>query len=194
MRSDHLMLWMSSVKPVTAIAIAQMWERGLLSIDDPVARHIPEFAVNGKAAITIRHVLTHTGGFPKAALQWSDAPWDNVVAEICAGPIEAGWIPGQTAGYHVACGWYILGELVRRLDGRPYSRYVRESIFEPLGMIDSLARNARRAAPQIRRSHRRDAFLRLDERMSAAIQADVESALSILVGLTGSVRDLSPGR
>jgi len=67
MRPDQLMLWMSSVKPVTAIAVAQMWERGLLAFDDPVAQHIPEFATSGKFAITIRHVLTHTGGFPKAA-------------------------------------------------------------------------------------------------------------------------------
>ena len=127
------MLWMSSVKPVTVIAIAQMWERGLLALDDPVSRHIPEFAANGKSSITIRHVLTHTGRFPKAALQWSSKSWEQIVAEICAAPLEAGWVPGQTAGYHVASGWYILGDVVRRLDGRPYYRYMRESIFELLG-------------------------------------------------------------
>lgn len=137
MRPDHLTLWMSSVKPVTAVAIAQMWERGLLTLDDPVSLHIPEFAANGKSAITIRHVLTHTGGFPKAAYSWSSVPWEHTIDEICDAPLEAGWIPGQTAGYHVASGWYILGEIVHRLDGRPYSRYVRESIFEPLGMNDS---------------------------------------------------------
>jgi CubicO group peptidase (beta-lactamase class C family) len=137
MRPDHLMLWMSSVKPVTAVAIAQLGERGLLALDDPVSAHIPEFATNGKAAITIRHVLTHTGGFPKAALQWAATPWEQIIEEICKASLEAGWIPGQTAGYHVASGWYVLGEIVRRLDGRSYSHYVRESIFEPLGMNDS---------------------------------------------------------
>ncbi len=140
MRPDHLMLWMSSVKPVTAIAIAQMWERGLLELDDRVAQYIPEFAANGKSGITIRHVLTHTGGFPKAAAQWASSTassWEQIIGKISAAPLEAGWVPGQTSGYHVASGWYILGEIVRRLDGRPYSRYVRESIFEPLGMGDS---------------------------------------------------------
>lgn len=63
MRPDTLMLWMSSVKPITAVAIAQMWERGKLDLDDPVARHIPEFCAKGKERVTIRHVLTHTGGF-----------------------------------------------------------------------------------------------------------------------------------
>ncbi|HEY6300180.1 MAG TPA: serine hydrolase domain-containing protein [Candidatus Binatus sp.] len=66
MRPDTLMLWMSSIKPITAVAIAQMWERGKLELDDPVARHIPEFGAKGKERVTIRHVLTHTGGFPFA--------------------------------------------------------------------------------------------------------------------------------
>src|SRR5207302_7018884 len=68
MSPDTLMLWMSSVKPVTAVAIAQMWERGKLELDDPVARHIPEFGARDKDRVTIRHVLTHTGGFPAAVL------------------------------------------------------------------------------------------------------------------------------
>ncbi|HEY6420356.1 MAG TPA: serine hydrolase domain-containing protein [Candidatus Binataceae bacterium] len=91
----------------------------------------------GKAPITIRHVLTHTGGFPNAVRPWSTEPWEKIIAELCEAELEPGWIPGRTAGYHVASGWYILGEIVRRLDGRPYSRYVREEIFEPLGMRDT---------------------------------------------------------
>ncbi|MGH7779811.1 MAG: serine hydrolase domain-containing protein [Candidatus Binataceae bacterium] len=137
MQPDTLMLWMSSVKPVTAVAIAQQWERGKLDLDDPVARHIPEFASNGKDAVTIRHVLTHTGGFPGAVLPWSSGPWDSIIAELCAAPLARGWTPGERMGYHVASGWYALAEIVRRTDGREYSRYVREEIFEPLGMRDT---------------------------------------------------------
>src|SRR5262245_49507548 len=55
--------WMSSGKPVTALAIVQLWERGKLDLDDRVSRFIPEFGVKGKEPITIRHLLTHTGGF-----------------------------------------------------------------------------------------------------------------------------------
>jgi len=137
MRPDHLMLWMSSTKPITAIAIGQMRERGKLDFDDRVAQHIPEFGVKGKEPITIRHVLTHTGGFPRAVGPWTYDPWENIIAQICGSPLEPGWIVGQTSAYHVASGWYVLGEIVRRLDGRPYHRYVREAIFEPLGMTDS---------------------------------------------------------
>ena len=137
MRPDTLMLWMSSIKPITAVAIAQMWERGKLELDDAVARHIPEFGANGKERVTIRHVLTHTGGFPRAVVPWSADQWEKIVAELCAAPLEPGWIPGERMGYHVASGWYALAEIVRRIDGRPYSRYAREEIFEPLGMRDT---------------------------------------------------------
>jgi CubicO group peptidase (beta-lactamase class C family) len=67
LRPDSLTLWMSSVKPVMGVAIAQLWERGLLALDDPVCKHVPEFGTKGKEAITLRHVLTHTGGFRSRA-------------------------------------------------------------------------------------------------------------------------------
>src|SRR5262245_40672488 len=63
MTIDSLPLWFSSCKPIGAAAIIQLRERGKLSLDDSVALHIPEFGQNGKQAITIRHLLTHTGGF-----------------------------------------------------------------------------------------------------------------------------------
>ena len=137
LRTDHLMLWMSSCKPITAIAIAKLWEKGKLGLDDRIAEHIPEFAAGGKERISIRHVLTHTGGFPAAALSWTADPWDAIIAQTCASPLESGWTPGVDSGYHVASGWYVLGEIVRRLDGRDYPQYVREEILEPLGMKDS---------------------------------------------------------
>jgi CubicO group peptidase (beta-lactamase class C family) len=137
MRPDTLMLWMSSIKPITAVAIAQMWERGKLELDDPVAAHIPEFGSKGKEHVSIRHVLTHTGGFPGAVVAWSAEPWEKIIAELCDAPLAPGWVPGERMGYHVASGWYALAEVVRRLDGRPYSQYVREEIFEPLDMRDT---------------------------------------------------------
>jgi CubicO group peptidase (beta-lactamase class C family) len=134
---DHLMLWLSSTKPVAAVALAQLWERGLLEIDDPVARHIPEFAVHGKEGITLRHLLTHTGGIRMLDTGWPRLSWEEVVARICAMKPEPRWVPGQKAGYHQASSWFILGEVIQRLDGRPFPVYVREEIFEPLEMTDS---------------------------------------------------------
>lgn len=136
MRRDHLMLWMSSSKPVAAVAICQLWERGRLELDDPVARHIPEFAQGGKERVTVRHLLTHTGGIRMLDTGWPEAGWEGVVTRVCAQRLEPRWEPGRKAGYHLASSWFILGELVRRLDGRRFEHYVREEIFEPLGALD----------------------------------------------------------
>jgi len=133
----HLMLWLSSTKPVPAVAIAQLWERGRLELDDPVARHIPEFAANGKEGITLRHLLTHTGGIRLLDTGWPQASWEEIVAKICAMKPEPRWLPGQKAGYHQASSWFILGEVIQRAGGRPFSTYIREEIFQPLGMADS---------------------------------------------------------
>ncbi|MBW3622232.1 MAG: beta-lactamase family protein [Armatimonadetes bacterium] len=137
MTTDTLMIWMSSTKPVAAVAIAQLWERRKLELDDRVSRFVPEFGQKGKEPITLRHLLTHTGGFRAPEATWRIAPWDEIIQAISEAPLEPNWIPGRDAGYHVASSWYLLGEIVRRLDGRSFESYVREEIFLPLGMWDS---------------------------------------------------------
>lgn len=136
MRTDMLLPWRSSTKPLAAVAIAQLWERGELVLDDPVARHIPEFAQHNKDRVTIRHLLTHTGGFRAVPGMSSELPWDQLIAIICAARLEPGWTPGQKAGYHPMTSWYILGEIIHRTDGRPLDRYARDEIFLPCQMSD----------------------------------------------------------
>jgi CubicO group peptidase (beta-lactamase class C family) len=139
MTPETIMLWMSATKPITVVALAQVWERDKIALDDPVAKYIPAFGAKGKDRITIRHVLTHTGGFRAAVGPWTADPWDSIIAQICDVEIEPGWIVGQTSGYHIAPAWYLLAEIVRRVsaDGRPYSQYVREEVLEPLKMRDT---------------------------------------------------------
>jgi CubicO group peptidase (beta-lactamase class C family) len=134
MEPSTLTMWFSSGKVVTAIAIAQLWEQGRLALDDRVARYLPAFG-NGKEAATIRHLLTHTAGFPFADDSLHPPPWDELVALICAAP--AMWEPGTAAGYHGTSAHVILGELVRVIDGRPIAQYVAEEVFAPLGITDS---------------------------------------------------------
>ena len=138
MDADSMMLWWSSTKPVTAVAIGRLWEQGKLDIEERVCTYIPEFGAKGKEAVTLRHVLTHTGGFRFAGGRDAfSKSWDEIIAHICDAELEDGWAPGEKAGYHPSSGWFVLGEIVRRVDGRPLERYVREEIFEPLGMRDS---------------------------------------------------------
>jgi CubicO group peptidase (beta-lactamase class C family) len=136
MRTDHLPLWLSMTKPVAAVAVAQLWEAGQLALDDTVARHLPEFAVRGKERITLRHLLTHTAGLRLLDSGWPKLGWDEIVARVCAMRPEPRWEPGKKAGYHRSSTWFLLGELVRRLSGLSFERYVRLRIFEPLGMDD----------------------------------------------------------
>jgi CubicO group peptidase (beta-lactamase class C family) len=137
MTPETLVLWLSSGKPLTAVAVAQLWERGLLGLDDPVARHLPEFAAGGKERVTLRHCLTHTGGFRLLEVGWPQEPWEAILARICRARLEPRWVPGEKAGYHLAASWFVLAEVVRRLDGRPIERYLREAVLEPLAMADS---------------------------------------------------------
>jgi CubicO group peptidase (beta-lactamase class C family) len=137
MRTDTIMPWMSCTKPVVALAAGLLWERGLFDLDDAVARYVPEFGVNGKEGVTIRHLLTHTGGFRAMPGIATDATWKQIIAAICEMKPEAGWVFGEKAGYHTRSSWFILGEIIRRLDGREVDCFVREEIFEPLDMSDS---------------------------------------------------------
>lgn len=137
MTPGSVLPWMSSGKPLLAVAFAQLWERGLLQPDDAIAQHLPEFARHGKEHIRIRHLLTHTAGLRLVEARWRMAPWDEIIAAICEARPDAGWAAGQRAGYHAASSWYLLGELVRRADGRPCDQYVREAILDPLGLVHS---------------------------------------------------------
>lgn len=141
MTSDHMVIWWSMTKASVAVSIAKLWERGLLDIEAPVATYIPEFGANGKETITLRHCLTHTGGFragDQVSIQDPDPAtwWDKTVAAICAVPVDPGWQIGRDAGYHLFCSMQILGECIRRVDGRSYADFVRDEVFGPLGMND----------------------------------------------------------
>lgn len=136
MTVDHLCQWMSATKPVAALAIAIEAERGHLKLDQPVVDFIPEFGRHGKDAITLRHILTHTGGFRSPPIDFATAGWNEIIRANCEATLEAGWTPGEKAGYHVHSGWYILAEVIRRLTNRRFRHYVRDEIFCPLGMDD----------------------------------------------------------
>jgi CubicO group peptidase (beta-lactamase class C family) len=140
MRTDSVVQWFSSGKPLTAILIAQLHERGELELDAAVARYIPEFAAKGKAAVTLKQVLTHTGGFRSADLIPADAGWEETIRLICDAPLEAGWIPGERAGYSTTSGWFLLAEIIQRITKTAFDLYMKDELLDPLGMMDSWLR------------------------------------------------------
>jgi CubicO group peptidase (beta-lactamase class C family) len=118
-------------KPVIALAAVLLAERGLIGLDDPMARHWPSF----QTAASVRDVLTHTAGLPvfpvpRPAAAWAD--WDLLCADLAAA--EPRWAPGTVAAEHALTYGHLLGELVRRVDGRPPAQFVAEEIAGPAGL------------------------------------------------------------
>ena len=131
---DTIVEWASATKPVTCSAAALLWQRGLFDLDDPVCRHLPEFAESGKQAVTVRHLLTHSGGLSDPGRQ--GRAWDDYADAVCRAPLLDGWVPGKRFAYNSVAMWAVAA-LVVRLSGRPFWRFVREEICEPLGLADS---------------------------------------------------------
>ncbi|MFN8541951.1 MAG: serine hydrolase domain-containing protein [Thermomicrobiales bacterium] len=134
---DTLFPVFSTTKGIVATVIHLLAERGIVEYDAPVARYWPEFAANGKAGITVRHALAHTAGVPQlpdgvTAADLCD--WDATCRGIAA--LEPLWEPGTATGYHALSYGWILGEVARRADGRPFDQIVREEICAPLGIVD----------------------------------------------------------
>lgn len=137
---DTLVCAMSTVKPVLAVAVAVLADRGILDVDAPIAEYWPEFAAAGKERLTLAHVLTHTSGLPswdgEAEVASFDDPSSFADLEgLAAGLASAApqWEPGTTLASHsLSVGW-LLAETVRRASGRAIAEVVRTEIVEPLG-------------------------------------------------------------
>jgi CubicO group peptidase (beta-lactamase class C family) len=123
----------SATKAVTAGAIWQLIGEGELDVRTRVAEIVPEFGSNGKDAVTVEHVLTHTGGFPTAPLGPPD--WGDREARLRR---FADWRvtfePGSTYVYHPTSGHWVLGEIIHRLRGDDYREVIRKRVLDPLGL------------------------------------------------------------
>ena len=130
---DSIFVLFSSTKAVTASCLHILWERGQLNWDDTVASHWPGFAQKGKEEVTIRHVMTHQSGFPDTPShmtwdRWHD--WDAAVDAMEQIPLD--YKPGRVIAYHPRNFGWVVGELVRRIDGRPIDQFIKEEITGPL--------------------------------------------------------------
>lgn len=125
----------SASKGTTATLIHLLDEKGLLHIGDPVAEYLPEFARNGKSAITIGHVLSHRAGIPnapKAALTLDTVNDWELQREFMydAKPMSRA---GKRQAYHAVSGGSLLGEVVREITGSSIRDVLDEQILDPLG-------------------------------------------------------------
>ncbi len=125
----------SAGKGVAATVIHLLVERGLLGYDTLVASVWPEFGTHGKQAITVQHVLTHTAGIPQIPEGVSPAElldWETMCQRITE--LAPLWPPGTATGYHAMTYGWLVGEVARRVDGRPFAQIVHQEICAPLGI------------------------------------------------------------
>lgn len=136
MTVDTLFDLASLTKPIaTATSVMILSERGLLDVNQQVAHYWPDFGQNGKQSITIRHLLTHTGGLIA----------DNAIGDYSGSPAEsfrkiAELRPTAEPGtefIYSDVGFIVLGHLVERISGRNVNDFARAEIYEPLGMQET---------------------------------------------------------
>jgi CubicO group peptidase (beta-lactamase class C family) len=124
----------STTKTITALAVLTLVEKGRLDVHAPVAEYWPEFAANGKADIRVKHLMSHTSGVagwdPPFTVQ-DMYDWDSSVARLAAQ--APWWEPGTASGYHAQNQGHLLGEVLRRVDGRSLKQYVAEELAAPMG-------------------------------------------------------------
>jgi len=139
--------WASITKTMTGIAIMQLRDRGLLKLDDPIVRYVPELAAvhdpfGDTGAITIRELMSHSAGFGNATWRWRDKDWQpfepthwsQLVAMLPY--TEVKYRPGSRFSYSNP-GIVYLGQVIERLSGEDYEVYIDKNILRPLGMYSS---------------------------------------------------------
>jgi uncharacterized protein YbbC (DUF1343 family)/CubicO group peptidase (beta-lactamase class C family) len=119
----------------TTSCVMKLWEQGLIRLNDPVTRYLPEFQ-SGSSDITVRHLLTHFSGLrPDVDLEPAWNGYDTGIQKaLIDKPVAA---PGERFIYS-DINFILLGEIVHRLTRRPLDVYAREVVFRPLGMRDTM--------------------------------------------------------
>jgi CubicO group peptidase (beta-lactamase class C family) len=108
-------------------------ERGLLELEEPIARYWPEFAQAGKQSVRVRDAVAHTARLPglEVEVTWQEATDDRRMAELLAAQPQSD-DPRAANTYHALTYGWLCGELVRRVDGRSIGRFFAEEVAQPL--------------------------------------------------------------
>ena len=134
-QKDTMVNVFSTTKGMAAICLLQLVEQGKLDLDLPVSNYWPEFAQEGKESIPVRYLLCHKSGLcgvRKPLDQGAFCNWELICNELASQkPL---WEPGTAHGYHAITYGHLVGEVLRRIDGRTIGNYFKEEIAEPLNL------------------------------------------------------------
>ena len=185
---DTIFHWASITKTFTGVAIMQLRDRGLLKLDDPAIKYVPELRqvhnpFGDMSQVTIRHLMSHSGGFRAGTWPWGgDQPWhpfeptrwEQVVAMFPY--TELLFKPGSQYRYSNP-GVIFLGRIIEELSGDPYEVYIAKNIFMPLGMSRSFFDRA----PYYLAAHRSHSYTGNDEGVKEQ-RFDFDSGITVSNG------------
>lgn len=190
--------WASNTKPFTGIAIMQLRDRGLLKLDDPVTKYLPELRkihnpFGSMDEITIRHLLTHSGGFRGGTWPWrNNKPWEPFEPTewsqlVAMFPFtEVLFKPGSKFSYSNP-GIIYLGRIIEEVSGEPYEAYIDKNILRPLGMHSSYFDTT---PPHLLPNRSHSYFIREGKRTEGRFDADTGITVSNS-GLNAPVADMA---
>lgn len=144
MTANSLIRWMCCAKPLVLIALYQVLSERGLDTQTPVAEIVPEFGARGKQHVTLADLMTHTVPYRSFGLAWDGKLEDRgegalfraslaeAVAMICDSELDGE--PGTEVRYTSVTSWFVLAEVLGRLDGTEYEESVRNRVLAPLKM------------------------------------------------------------
>jgi CubicO group peptidase (beta-lactamase class C family) len=131
--ADKRYILQSVGRTIVAATVWKLLGEGLLHLDERVGDVIPEFATNGKDAVTVEQLLTHTAGFPFAPLGYPKM-LDRSARLAAFSRWRLDWEPGSRLQFHLTGAAWVIAELVERRTGLAFADYLRQEIVEPLGL------------------------------------------------------------
>jgi len=160
MQLDTIFDLASLTKPLAgATAALLLLEDGVWSLDDPVARFIPEFGGAGKDEVTLRQLLTHSSGLAPWAATYAHArDPESALRYVCSLPLT--YMPGSNVAYS-DLGFSMIGHLVRRVSGSGIDAFLSSRVWQPLGMADTGYLPAETLRPRIAATERGNQFERV---------------------------------
>ncbi len=131
--NDNLYSVFSATKAMTSAAAWLLIQEGKLAIEELVKDIVPEFAANGKEAVNVEMLFTHTAGFPYAPFRPSD--WNDKDKRLTRFTNwTLNWEPGTRFEYHPTSSMWVIAEIIERRSGVEFAEFVRNRIAEPLGL------------------------------------------------------------
>ena len=175
----------SLTKAFTAAAILLLQEQGRLRVDDPICPYLDASLDRCPPAwrpVTVRHLLTHTSGIPNYThlpgyeqLAGQAAPEDTLVARFRDPPLD---FPPGTQYRYSNSGYHLLGLIIERVSGQAYGAFLRDHVFEPLGMHDTGRDDGRAVIPNRADGYTMDRETRVRARYQEMTATHAEGGLS----------------